>query len=381
MLNKFISDDGAGEYSPIIVRYGNIFVQHTVLIIGKNSDGSYATLDPAKGMTTLPLTLSSSGSVGGNVLYASDRCVVNSVQQYYLLEATSQIPSTPSIISAVCKNGTSIEVKWTRESSDYQSFVELLDSSGKQVTSFLTESKSWTFSNLSLGTYVIRVSSFSKDGVYSQKVTKTVTISHGHSYVTETTKAKVSKNGSIVKKCNICGSVVSSTIIYYPKVIALSYTSKTYTGSELKPKVTVTGSDGKTIKSSNYTVTYHSNKNPGKASVVIVFKGKYSGSVTKTFTILPKGTSIYSLSAKSKGFSVQWKKQATQITGYEIQYSISSNFSNATIKTYSGTSTVSKTITGLKEKKKYYVRVRTYKIVGKTKYYSSWSVAKKVTTN
>ena len=44
------------------------------------------------------------------------------------------------------------------------------------------------------------------------------------------------------------------------------------------------------------------------------------------------------------------------------------------------TKAVSRTIGNLKAKKKYYVRIRTYKTVGKTTYYSSWSASKNVTT-
>ncbi|MGI6170795.1 MAG: hypothetical protein ACOYIC_03550 [Butyricicoccus sp.] len=42
--------------------------------------------------------------------------------------------------------------------------------------------------------------------------------------------------------------------------------------------------------------------------------------------------------------------------------------------------TVSKKVTKLTAKKKYYVRIRTYKTVSGKKYYSSWSKAKTVTT-
>ena len=48
-----------------------------------------------------------------------------------------------------------------------------------------------------------------------------------------------------------------------------------------------------------------------------------------------------------------------------------------TVKGYSKTS---KKITNLKGGKKYYVRVRTYKTVNGTKYYSPWSKTKTVTT-
>ncbi|MGN0522782.1 MAG: fibronectin type III domain-containing protein, partial [Eubacterium sp.] len=110
------------------------------------------------------------------------------------------------------------------------------------------------------------------------------------------------------------------------------------------------------------------------------FKGKYSGTKTLYFYIKPKSTSISSLTAGSKKFTVKWKKQATQTTGYQIQYSTSSKFSNAKTVTISKNSTTSKTISSLSAKKKYYVRVRTYKVVNGTKYYSSWSKAKYVTT-
>ena len=92
-------------------------------------------------------------------------------------------------------------------------------------------------------------------------------------------------------------------------------------------------------------------------------------------------TSITYLSAKDNGFTVKWKKK-TKITGYQIQYSTSSKFSMKNTKTVKikKAKTASKKITDLKSSKKYYVRIRTYKIVKKKKSYSSWSKKKNVTT-
>ncbi|MGN1166281.1 MAG: leucine-rich repeat protein, partial [Lachnospiraceae bacterium] len=203
----------------------------------------------------------------------------------------------------------------------------------------------------------------------------------GHDLETITTKATTSKNGSVVEKCSVCGEITSETDIYYPKTITLSKTSFVYSGNVQKPAVTVKGSDGKGIAASNYTLTYSSGcKNVGKYTVKITFKGNYSGNISKTFTIVPKGTSISKLTASSKGFTVKWKKQATQTSGYQIQYSTKSNFAGAKTVTVTKNSTVSKKITKLSAKKKYYVRIRTYKTVSGTKYYSSWSSAKQVTT-
>ena len=62
------------------------------------------------------------------------------------------------------------------------------------------------------------------------------------------------------------------------------------------------------------------------------------------------------------------------------RYSTSSKFKGAKTVTISKNKTTNKTISKLKAKKKYYVRIRTYKKIGSTKYYSSWSKAKTVTT-
>ncbi|MCC8073545.1 MAG: fibronectin type III domain-containing protein, partial [Clostridiales bacterium] len=217
--------------------------------------------------------------------------------------------------------------------------------------------------------------------------TKTETIAKtAHTYKNIVTKATLSKNGKITPTCSVCGATKSATTIYYPKTIKLSSTSYTYDGKAHKPSLTIKDSKGNKINSKYYTVTYSNSKSKsvGKYTVTIKFKGNYSGTKTLTYTIKPKSTSISKITAKSKGFTVKWKKQATQTTGYQIQYSTSKDFSNAKTVTVSKTGTTSKTISKLKSKKKYYVRVRTYKTVkvnGKsTKIYSSWSKTQKITT-
>lgn len=83
-------------------------------------------------------------------------------------------------------------------------------------------------------------------------------------------------------------------------------------------------------------------------------------------------TTITSVKAQNKAFTVKWKKKSN-ITGYQIQYSTNSKFKkgNKSIKIKSA-KTGSKKITKLKAAKKYYVRIRTYK----GKKYSKWSKVK-----
>ncbi len=73
--------------------------------------------------------------------------------------------------------------------------------------------------------------------------------------------------------------------------IKLSKTTFTYTGKQIKPKVTVKYKK-KTLKNGkNYKLSYKNNKNPGTATVVIKGIGTYKGSVKKTFKIKKKSTS------------------------------------------------------------------------------------------
>ena len=189
-------------------------------------------------------------------------------------------------------------------------------------------------------------------------------------------------------KGNYSGTVKKTFKINPAKVsnVKLSSTSYTYNGKTKTPSVTVKDSKGRKLKNgTDYTVKYSSGrKNVGRYAVKVTFKGNYTGSKTVYYYIIPKSTSIRRVSALRKGFKLSWKKQKTQTTGYQIQYSTSKKFKKAKAVNVSKNKTTSKYIKKLSSKKKYYVRVRTYKKVkinGKTKkVYSSWSKTKTVKT-
>lgn len=162
---------------------------------------------------------------------------------------------------------------------------------------------------------------------------------------------------------------------------SLSATVLTYNGNARKPSVTVKYGNTTLKKDTDYTVEYASGrKNVGKYKVKITFKGAYTGTKTLYFKIKPKATKVTSLVKGNDKFTVKWAKQTTQCSGYQIQYSKKSSFSGAKLVTVKGTSTTKKVIKNLADKKKYYVRVRTYKTVNGVKYYSNWSAKKSVTT-
>ena len=201
------------------------------------------------------------------------------------------------------------------------------------------------------------------------------------------TKATPTANGKIVNYCSVCKKTLSTTVIPKASSIKLKATSLTYNGKVRTPKVIVKDRTGKTlVKNTDYTVSYaKGRKYVGKYAVKITFKGKYIGTKTLYFTIKPKATSISSLKAGSKKFTVKWKKQATQTTGYQVQVATNKKFKkNKKTVTIKKQKTTKTTVKKLKAKKKYYVRVCTYKTVkinGKSiRIYSGWSKAKTVTT-
>ena len=165
-----------------------------------------------------------------------------------------------------------------------------------------------------------------------------------------------------------------------------SIASRVYSGSLVKPEPTVIYGRKVLVNGRDYTLSYSNNKNVGTATVTITGSGRYTGSLKGTFKIIPKKTSIRKITGAKRALTVKWQKQSakmstSRITGYQVQTATNKSFTaskkTATLKGYS---TVSKKIKSLKAKKKYYVRVRTYKTVKGTKYYSDWSAIKSIKT-
>lgn len=66
-----------------------------------------------------------------------------------------------------------------------------------------------------------------------------------------------------------------------------------YTGKLVTPTVKVLYGRTTLVKNRNYTVKYYSNRNFGRAKVVITGKGNYTGSVTRYFNIITKIGKVY----------------------------------------------------------------------------------------
>ena len=195
------------------------------------------------------------------------------------------------------------------------------------------------------------------------------------------TPATTKADGEIYSACVHCGKHNpngNNTVIPKIKTVAIKgAASMVYSGKAFKPTVVFTDSKGVTRTADS--VVYKNNKNVGTATATATLGGNYAGTYNLSFTINPKGSSVKKLTAGKGSITVKYAKNTMQTSGYQLAYSTSKNgkFKTLTVK---NNKTTSKKITKLARKKKYFVKIRTYKTVGSKKYYSAWSKVKSVKT-
>jgi hypothetical protein len=157
--------------------------------------------------------------------------------------------------------------------------------------------------------------------------------------------------------------------------------------TEYVPTVSSVKLNGKTLTAADYEVSYSDpeSKALGQYTVTVTLKGKYNGTGTATYSINPKPAKISKPAGGKKKMTVKWKKAAKNditykaLDGYEIQYSLSSDFSSDDTRTTTASKKAkSKAIKKLQSKQTYYVRIRTYKNAGGVRLYSGWSAVKSV---
>jgi len=372
----------------------------TVTITGTGSyTGSKTkTFSIAKATPTLTATIGSTSLTVGNT---------TTVKGTASTGGTITISSSDSSVVKVSKSGTkSVSATATAVGSgSAKVYVTIAATANyKAVTKYATVTVSGK--NISSATVSLSSTSYTYDGTAKKP---TVTVKYGSTTLTKGTDYTVSYSNNtnagtakvIVKGINNYSGSVTKTFTI--KLSTPSVSSLTNTSSGVKVKwgkvsgaskyrvmrrtstsgswttLGVTTSNTYTDKTATNGKTYYYTvqcvtSSSTKSSCTTL--SSYSTS-TKNKTVRLTTPTLSSVKKVSSGkMTVKWEK-VSSVTGYQIQYSKSSSFSsgNKTVSV-SGASKVSKTISGLTKNKKYYVRVRTYKTVSGTKYYSGWSSVK-----
>ena len=230
------------------------------------------------------------------------------------------------------------------------------------------------------------------------------------------TSPTCTKDGKIEFVCSLCGHIFSTTTIeakghdfgdnneleYCKNCTAKNpnYTPPTTTTeptSETKPTTSTTVTQPTTAVSTTLTpssqpvtstVTATATASSAEYQVPITAaQTTKTADTTKKATATkksnktvkkPKNTKIKKLTSKKTNLTITWSK-VSGVKGYQIQVATDKKFKkNKKTVTIKKQKTTKKTIKKLKSGKKYYVRIRTYKVSKNKKVYSSWTKAKKV---
>lgn len=205
-----------------------------------------------------------------------------------------------------------------------------------------------------------------------------------------TASATVKGIGNYTGERTMTFEISAKNIYDLPYTPNLSDKTYTYTGKALTPKVeftfTVTGKQnavlGKRIltEGTDYTISYVDNKKVGVANVMVIGKGNFTGSRIMSFKIRPQETKLKKLVKGKKQIKAKWAEKEKQVTGYVVMCSTKKDFSSNVKKVKVKKGTKKYTFKNLKSKKKYFVRVRTYKKAAGMTYYSEWSNVLKIKT-
>ena len=203
--------------------------------------------------------------------------------------------------------------------------------------------------------------------------------STGHSYCEVVTKKATRKNsGTLSTKCSVCGKVKKTSAIPAAESVTVSAKNYTYNGKVRNPKITVKDSKGNTLSNkTDYSVRYSdsNSKLPGKYTVTVTFKGKYSGSTSFTYRIKPAAVKITKGSSKTRNTVKISYSEAVGATGYEVYYS---SYESGNYHLLGTAKKLSYTSNSRTSGKTYYFKVRAYKTSSGEQIYGSFSKAYKV---
>ncbi|MCR4702994.1 MAG: RICIN domain-containing protein [Saccharofermentans sp.] len=266
-------------------------------------------------------------AAGTNIeLWKANNTAAQTIQVYYLSHdnhtySRPGAPAAPTLTApASAIVNQSISLSWTAsalkdEHYDKRSYtVEVLNSSGTVVNTYSTTSLSKSITISSTGTYTLRVRAVN-------------TKYPGNCISTLSNSVKITVNPAT------------------KDISGLTFTgiaSQTYTGSEIKPSVTIKDGSKTLVSGTDYTLAYSNNINKGTATVTITGKGSYTGSKKMTFAINARdiasatastvAAQTYTGTAQTPGVTLTYNgKTLVKDTDYTVAYSSNITAGTATI--------------------------------------------------
>ena len=235
--------------------------------------------------------------------------------------------------------------------------------------------------------YILTISSNENDEYFLAYVESLDNIEHSHDYVeTERVEATTSSEGYIKYICSFCGDTKVTTIPkLQPAPTQPTQPPATQPTQAPTQQPAPAPTQAPTQAPTNAPATVENTAAPTTAPQVeqTTTPQQTAEPTTQTTTkavAKPKAAKFKKVKGSKKAIALTWAK-VKGVKGYEIQLATDKKFKkNKKTVTIKKQKTTKKTVKKLKAKKKYFVRIRTYKTVNGKKVYSSWSKAKTVKT-
>ena len=247
---------------------------------------------------TAYVTITGKGSYSGTIRksFTINRAVIYKVCTFYKIATQyysgSQIKPVPTIKngSAALKNNTDFTLSYVNNINKGTAKVYITGKgnySGKCSLKFTIAARPVSTLSISIASQYYTGKALTpaltvKYGSTSYTKNKDYTVTYKSNVNIGTATAVITGKGRLSGTRSVTFRINPKPL---SKATVTCASSLTYTGSALKPAVTVKSGTAVLKNGTDYTVSYYNNKNAGNATVVVIGKGYYSGTVVRSFKI------------------------------------------------------------------------------------------------
>lgn len=293
----------------------------------------------------------------------------------------------------------SLKIKFSKDTKTEKNydFITITDENGKKVGKYSGDELAGKMISVDGSSFRINLSTDYSSAFFGFKIDEITAVYDTdyfvkeeieHNYVQIVNRSpSIYRDGVVINVCTNCFDSYSEyEQSYYTlsdMVVSLDRNLYTYDGNTHYPKVIVKTKHGTSLAQGvDYDVSYSGNgRDIGYYNAEVTLKNGYVGRSALQYTVRQKNISGLKVSPVLGGFLVNWTPQTGEVTGYNVEYSMYSDFRTYESINESESYYYARRVTNLYRDKTYYVRMRSYKKSASGAYvFSDYTPVQSVTT-